>query len=38
MLVLPVEHEVLGILRRVELADLREDAELPEHALHPERP
>ena len=37
MLVLPVEHEVLGVLRLVELPDLGEDAELAEHALHPER-
>ena len=38
VLVLAVEHEVLGVLRRVELADLGEDPELAEHALHPERP
>ena len=37
MLVLAVEHQLLGVLGRVELADLAEDAELAEHALHAER-
>ena len=36
VLVLPVEHEVLGVLRLIQLTDLGEDAELAEHALHPE--
>src|SRR5262249_21584343 len=35
--VLAVEHELVGVLRFVELADLAEDAELAEHALHAER-
>ena len=34
--VLPVEHQLLGVLGLVELADLREDPELAEHPLHPE--
>ena len=38
VLVLPVEHEVVRVLGLVELADLREDSELAEHPLHPERP
>ena len=33
-----VEHQLLGILRRVELALLVPDAELAEHAFHAERP
>ena len=37
VLILAVEHEVLGVLGLVELADLGEDAELAEHPLHPER-
>ena len=37
MLVLAVEHEVVGVLGLVELPDLGEDPELPEHPLHPER-
>ena len=36
VLVLAVEHQVVGVLRLVQLADLTEDAELPEHALHAE--
>ena len=36
VLVLLVVHQLLGILRTIELADLGEDAELPEHALHAE--
>ncbi len=35
-LVLLVVHELVGVLRPVELADLAEDAELAEHALHAE--
>src|SRR3954451_12591590 len=35
-LVLLVEHELVGVLRPVELAHLAEDAELAEHALHAE--
>ena len=35
-LVLLVEHQLVGILRPVELAHLAEDAELAEHALHAE--
>src|SRR3712207_824031 len=35
-LVLLVEHELVRVLGPVELADLREDAELAEHALHAE--
>ena len=34
---LPVVHQLVGVLRLVQLAGLAEDAELPEHALHPER-
>ena len=34
--VLLVIGELVGVLRAVELADLREDAVLPEHALHAE--
>ena len=37
LLVLAVEHELLGVLGRVELADLAEDPQLAEHALHAER-
>ena len=37
LLVLAVEHQLLGVLGRVELADLGEDPELAEHALHAER-
>jgi hypothetical protein len=36
VLVLAIEHEVLGVFRRVELPHLREDPELAEHALHAE--
>src|SRR5215218_1555566 len=36
LLVLLVEHELVGVLGPVELADLAVDAELPEHALHAE--
>src|SRR5438445_798246 len=32
-----VEHQLIGILRPVELADVRVDAVLPEHAFHAER-
>src|SRR3712207_8448537 len=35
-LVLLVEHELVRVLGPVELADLAEDAELAEHALHAE--
>ena len=35
-LVLLVEHQLLGVLRRVELADVRIDGELAEHAFHAE--
>ena len=31
-----VEHELIGVLRRVELAELVPDPELPEHAFHSE--
>src|SRR5262245_64226447 len=34
VLVLLVEHQLVGVLRRVELADRRPDAEMAEHALH----
>ena len=34
--VLLVEHQLVGILRSVELSHLREDAELAEHAFHAE--
>ena len=37
LLVLAVEHQLLGVLGLVELADLAEDPELAEHALHAER-
>ena len=32
-----VEHQLIGILRPVQLADVRVDAVLPEHAFHAER-
>jgi hypothetical protein len=35
--VLPVVHELLGVLGLVELAHLREDPELAEHPFHAER-
>ena len=35
-LVFLVEHQLIGILRRVELTHLREDTELAEHAFHTE--
>ena len=37
LLVLLVEHELVGVLGLVQLAELAEDPELPEHALHAER-
>ena len=37
VLVLLVEHQLLGVLGLVELADRRVDPDLAEHALHPER-
>ena len=37
MLVLLVEHQLLGVLGLVELADGRVDPDLAEQALHPER-
>ena len=37
-MVLAVEHERAGVLGLVELADVRVDPELAEHALHPEGP
>ena len=37
VLVLLVEHQLLGVLGLVELTDRRVDADLAEHALHPER-
>src|SRR4029453_1266003 len=37
-LVLTIVHELVGVLRLIELAHLREDAELAEHALHAEGP
>ena len=38
VLVLLVEHQLLGVLGLVELADRRVDPDLAEHPLHPERP
>ena len=38
VLALLVEHQLIGVLRRVELAQLVPDAELAEQALHAERP
>ena len=35
-LVLPVEHELVGVLGGVELPHLAPDPQLPEHPLHPE--
>ena len=34
--VLAIIHQLIGVLRAVKLADLAEDADLPEHALHAE--
>ncbi len=36
-LVFAIPHQLLGILRTIELADRRVDAQLPEHAFHSER-
>ena len=38
LLVLAVEHERAGVLGLIQLADVRVDPELAEHALHPEGP
>ena len=36
--ILAIIHELIGVLRPIELADLAEDADLPEQALHAEGP
>ena len=36
LLVLAIEHELVGVLRRVQLAHRGIDADLPEHSLHAE--
>ena len=38
MLVLLVEHQLLGVLRLVALTERRVDPDLAEQPLHPERP
>src|ERR1700730_9223856 len=38
LFVLAIEHELVGVLRRVELPDRRIDSDLTKHALHAESP